>query len=74
LIHAAAGILFQQAVTSACKAHGLTVICTRERELWPKLGDQVRKELDGLRKSLGPPWGADQKTATAAALVALQTT
>ena len=73
LIHAAEGILFQQAVMAACEGHGLKVICTRERELWSKLGGGVRKELDGLRKSLGPPWGADQKTAAAAALVALGT-
>lgn len=43
----------------------------RERDIWSKLGGEVREEVDGLRGLIGPPWGADQKTAAAAALVAL---
>jgi hypothetical protein len=73
LIHAAEGILVQKAVMAACEGFGLVVICTRERELWSTLGGGVRKELDGLRKTLGPPWGTDQKTAAAAGMVALGT-
>jgi len=33
----------------------------------------LRKELAVLGKSVGPPWGRDQKDAALAALVALQT-
>jgi len=73
LIHAAEGILAQKAVMAACEGLGLKVTCTRERELLTTLGGGVRKELDGLRKTLGPPWGADQKTAAAAGMVALRT-
>jgi hypothetical protein len=71
LIHAAEGVLFQDAAVEACAARGLKVIRVRERDLWSKLGGDVRDEVDGLRGLIGPPWGADQKTATAAALVAL---
>jgi len=71
LIHAAEGALFQEAVARACKTSGLKVIRVRERDLWSKLGDQTREEVDGLRGLIGPPWGADQKTAILAALVVL---
>jgi hypothetical protein len=73
LIHAAEGVLFQEAVAEACEARGLRVVRTRERDLWPKLGGDVQKEVNGLRSLIGPPWAADQKTATAAALIALGT-
>jgi hypothetical protein len=54
-----------------CEARGLNVIRVREKDLWPKLGSDRRNEVDSLRSLIGPPWGADQKTATGAALVAL---
>jgi hypothetical protein len=72
LIHTAEGALFQQAVAAACEGCGLRVIRIRERELWGKPGDNMREQLDGLKKSVGPPWGADQKSAAAAALAALR--
>jgi hypothetical protein len=71
LIHAAEGVLFQNAVSEACESHGLNVTRTREKDLWTNLGSDTRQEVDGLRGLIGPPWGADQKTATGAALVAL---
>jgi hypothetical protein len=71
LIHLAEGALFQEAVAQACEARGMKVIRVRERELWSKLSADVREEVDRLRGLIGPPWGADQKTATAAALVSL---
>lgn len=61
LIHAAEGVLFLEAVAAACEARGLTVIRVRERDLWSKLGGDVRQEVEGLRGLIGPPWGADQK-------------
>jgi hypothetical protein len=71
LIHSAEGVLFQDAVAEACAARGLQVIRVPERELWTRLGGAVRAEVDGLRGIIGPPWGADQKTATGVALAAL---
>lgn len=78
MIHTAEGALFQRAVTSACQGHGLAVISVREREVWLNAAsswslkeEEMRKQVDGLRKSVGAPWGTDQKTATAFALLAL---
>jgi|SRR5580765_7057918 len=79
MIHSAEGVLFQNAIVSACEGHGLTVILSREREVWVRAAGAwditepgLRKTIDGLRKSLGPPWSADHKSATAIALLALK--
>jgi hypothetical protein len=79
LIHAAEGALFRQAVASACEGCGLAVISVRERDVWLTIAGawglkeaELRKQVDSLRKSVGAPWGTDQKTATAFALLALR--
>ena len=78
LIHAAEAALFRHAVECACRSCELTVISVREREVWPDAASAwglkeatLRKQVDGLRRSLGAPWGTDQKTAAAFALRAL---
>jgi len=79
MIHTAEGALFQQAVASACQSCGLDVTSVREREVWLNAATRwgvkeagLRKQVDGLRKSMGSPWGTDQKMATAFALLALR--
>jgi hypothetical protein len=79
MIHAAEGVLFQNAIISACEGRGLTVVVMREREVWVRAAAAwdmteaaLRKTVDGLRKSLGPPWSADHKVSTAMALLALK--
>jgi hypothetical protein len=79
LIHAAEGALFRQAIVSACESCGLTVIVTSERQVrsraaaaWGLTEAGLRKEMNALRKSVGPPWSADHKTSTAFALLALK--
>jgi len=79
MIHTAEAALFRQAVASACEGCGLDVISVRERDVWPNAASTwglkeagLRKQVDGLRKSVGAPWGIDQKTATALALLALR--
>ncbi|MBZ5577714.1 MAG: hypothetical protein LAP40_14230 [Acidobacteriia bacterium] len=49
-----------------------------ERDLWTLAAQRhgltetaLRRSLDDLRKSVGPPWSADQKIATATALWAV---
>jgi hypothetical protein len=71
--------LFQRAIVSAGQSCGLAVISAREREVWLNAANTwglkeagLRKQVDGLRKSVGPPWGTDQKTATAFARLALR--
>ena len=78
LIHAAEGALFHSAVTEACASAGLEVVPIRERDVFARaaaaqgIGEtRFRKSLDDLRKTIGPPWTADEKIAAAAALLAL---
>lgn len=79
MIHTAEGALYRRAIASACEECGLAVISVRKREIWGKTADAwnvkeatLRKQIDGLRKSAGAPWGSDEKTATAFALLALK--
>jgi hypothetical protein len=79
LIHTAEAALFRQALASACEDRRVTVISVREREVWLSAAEawelkesELRKQVDGLRKSVGAPWGTDQKTAMAMALLALR--
>ncbi len=79
MIHSAEGALFQRAIAAACESCGLPSIAAREREVWTKAATawglteaSLRTQVDGLRKSAGAPWGTDQKTAMAFALLALR--
>jgi hypothetical protein len=79
LIHTAEAALFRNAVVDACKRGGLTVLTVGEREVWSRAASawsitegELRKGIDGLRKSLGSPWSADHKASTAIALLALK--
>ena len=81
LIHAAEGRLFHNALAEACKTCGLPYFAIPQRDLWNKAAQaaamderRLRAQIDGLRKAAGPPWSADQKIATAAALFALRST
>jgi hypothetical protein len=79
MIHTAEGALFRRAIASACESCGLAVISVRNREIWGETACAwkvteagLRKQIDALRKSEGAPWGTDEKTATAFALLALK--
>jgi hypothetical protein len=78
-MHQAEGVLFPDAIARAADACGLRVVAIPEKQL----GERAEKALaaplshlvDGvaaLGKSVGPPWGKDQKSAALAAMVALQ--
>ena len=78
MIHTAEAALFRGAVIAACEDHRLAVISVREREVSAKAAIAcslkeagLRKRVEDLRKSVGAPWGSDQKTAAAYALLAL---
>ena len=79
LIHTAEAELFRRAITFACESCFLPVISGREREVWPNVASAwgvkeagLRKQIEELRTSVGAPWGTDQKTAAAFALLALR--
>jgi hypothetical protein len=65
LLHAAEGHLFERAVIDAGAAAGLRVHVVDPKSV------KVSAAVDGLRRSVGPPWQKDHKWATTAALAAL---
>jgi hypothetical protein len=78
-MHKAEGVLFREALVGAAKACGLRLVAIPEKLLTahaeralgiPASG--LVKKIAALGKSVGPPWGKDQKDAALAALVALQ--
>jgi hypothetical protein len=78
LLHAAEGMLFQQALVEASEAHGLSVTRVEAKTLPASAAraggtraETLERRLLELGKALGPPWTVDQKQATLAALVAL---
>lgn len=75
-IHAAEGALYARAIASACDHLKISVIMVRERDVWIRAASnagtteaELRARIDAVRQTLGPPWTADHKIATAAALV-----
>lgn len=77
-IHAAEGEFFREAFSKACQELGLPVTGLRERDLeesvqaaFGKAASGMSDQVAGLGRSLGPPWTADQKAASLAALVVL---
>lgn len=79
-MHAAEGFLFRDALARAVGGCQAKLVALPEKDLTSRavkaLGmsePAFRKELAVLGKSVGPPWGRDQKDAALAALVALQT-
>ena len=78
-MHKAEGVLFRDALVGATKACRLRLVAIPEKVLTkdaeralgtPPSG--LMKKITTLGKSVGPPWGKDQKDAALAALVALQ--
>ena len=74
LIHAAEGDHFRDAVAAAAELAGLSVVRIRRKALPDHasraLGrppEELERRIAGMRKTLGAPWGADQKMAALAA-------
>ena len=78
-MHQAEGVLFRETLVGAAQACGLRLLATPEKLLLKhaekaigRPASALTKELATLGKSVGPPWGKDQKDAALAALAALQ--
>jgi hypothetical protein len=78
-MHQAEGFLFPDALARAVSSHGLRLLAIPERQLAilaeKSLGKPlpaISAEVAALGKSVGPPWGKDQKNATLAAMTALK--
>ncbi|HZN94331.1 MAG TPA: hypothetical protein VFB81_16570 [Myxococcales bacterium] len=77
-IHTAEGELFRAAIAHACEAMKVPVERVPRKTLFAQAGQAlgkteaaVKKVVDGMKASLGPPWGADQKEAMALGWIAL---
>lgn len=78
-MHKAEGVLFRDALIRAAEACRLAVVAIPEKQLAEQAvnvlktrANDLSDTISNLGKSVGPPWGKDQKEATVAALVALQ--
>ena len=78
-MHKAEGVLFRDALAQATRACGLRLVGIPEKQLEEHAEralassiNRMRKSIASLGKSVGPPWGKDQKDAALAAIIALQ--
>jgi hypothetical protein len=80
-MHKAEGVLFQNALVRAAEVCKLNTFPVYEKELMTEASsrfgtrtDRFLKNIAALGKTVGPPWGKDQKDAALIALIALQNT
>jgi hypothetical protein len=78
-MHKAEGALFRDALARAAGACGLRFLGIPEKQLEERAAralatpaGRLRKRIASLGKSVGPPWGKDQKDASLAAWIALR--
>lgn len=71
-MHKAEGVLFPEALARAVEGCELNLLTISENELTARADATAMKKLPELGKSVGPPWGKDQKTAALAAMIVLK--
>ena len=78
-MHKAEGVLFRDALARAAAACGLRYVGIHEKRLDEQAerafggsATALKQTIASLGKSLGPPWGKDQKDASLAAMIALK--
>jgi len=78
-MHKAEGVLFRDALVRATKTCGLRLVAIPEKLLTKHAERALGTPINGLvtkittlGKSVGPPWGKDQKDSALAGLIALQ--
>ena len=78
-MHKAEGVLFHDALASTARACSLRLLGIPEKQLdeYAKRAlatsvNNSRKTIASLGRSVGPPWGKDQKDAALAAIITLQ--
>jgi len=79
-MHKAEGVLFRDALARAAGACGVRLLGIPEKQLDAHAERALATSVNSLRttiaalgKSVGPPWGKDQKDASLAAMIALRT-
>lgn len=78
-MHKAEGVLFKDALARAAEASGLRLVAILEKQLDQHAvralkgpASRVKQAIAPLGKTVGPPWGKDQKDAALAAMIALR--
>ncbi len=78
-MHKAEGVLFPDALASAAEKCGLNLTTVPEKQLSEHAErvlatpfNDLTKQILKLGKTVGPPWGKDQKNAAVAALIGLK--
>src|SRR5438552_10434633 len=78
-MHKAEGVLFPDAICRAAEASNLQLVAVPEKRLAERSEatfgvpfDRSMETIAALGKTIGPPWGKDQKIATLAAIIALR--
>jgi hypothetical protein len=78
-MHKAEGVLFREVLAHAAKECGLKLVEIPKQQLMMHASTALRsrepnlvKKLAIIGKSVGPPWGKDQKDAALAAMVGLE--
>jgi len=69
-MHKAEGFLFRDALARAAEACGVKLVAIPEKLLTKQV--ELTKKIAALGKSVGPPWGKDQKDSALAAMLALE--
>jgi hypothetical protein len=78
-MHKAEGVLFRDALVKGARSCGLPLVAIDEKSLKKHAeaalgpaGKALIGKIESLGRSVGPPWGKDQKDAALSALIALQ--
>jgi len=78
-MHKAEGVLFKDALVRAVRSCGPRLLAIPEKQLAERAETALKPPLStllrtiaALGKTVGPPWGKDQKEAALAALIALE--
>ena len=79
LIHTAEGEFFRQVLADACQHCRLPVMRIRQREIWDTAAKAfgipqatLQRQISDLRRSIGTPWSTDEKFASMAAWIAME--
>ena len=78
-MHKAEGVLFREVLAQAVRACNVRLVEVHEKLLLKRAQATLKipattlsRRVASLGKSVGPPWGKDQKEATMAAMIAMQ--
>src|SRR5262249_38204991 len=79
MIHTAEGVFYREAIAQACQNLGLPVTKIKEKDIYNTCSTKLRfaaeefqARINGIGRTIGPPWSQDQKFAAVSGLLALR--